>query len=163
MQHVDPDQPITDPCPLAFGEPWSYELHFPRDPRGPAIARTTLKAVLSAHGLGDLIDRAELLTSELTSNAVRYSEGPATVRLRWENPVLRVSVTDTCPDLPVRQRTIGPDAVRGRGLLILDLFADAWGGCGIGEALFGVGGKSVWFELVFGDGPPFPSTTALAA
>ncbi|MGW5136109.1 hypothetical protein [Streptomyces sp. NPDC004135] len=49
-----------------------------------------------------------------------------------------------------------PDAEGGRGLLILDLLADAWGGCSFGEALFGVGGKTIWFELVLGGGDPPP-------
>ncbi|MEU9452579.1 ATP-binding protein [Streptomyces sp. NPDC048277] len=150
------DHPDLGPAPIPFAEPWQYELHFPRDPRGPAIARTTLKAVLGAHGLGEFTDRAELLTSELTTNAVRYSLGPATVRLCWTNPVLRVSVTDTCPLVPVPFAAAGLEAERGRGLLILDLLADDWGGCRLGESVFGVGGKSVWFELVLGGGdrPP---------
>ncbi|MGP2437581.1 ATP-binding protein [Streptomyces sp. JW3] len=153
MKNVGPEH---EPSPIPFTEPWEYELHFPRDPRGPAVARTTLKAVLGAHGLGELGERAELLASELTTNAVRYSLGPATVRLRWANPVLRVSVTDTCPLVPVRLGSAGPDCERGRGLLILDLLADGWGGCRLGESVFGIGGKRVWFELVLGEGdrPP---------
>ncbi|MFI7875340.1 ATP-binding protein [Streptomyces salinarius] len=77
------DRPAFGPAPIPFNEPWEYELRFPR---GPAVARTTLKAVLGAHGLGEFTDRAELLASELATNAVRYSVGPATVRLRWTNP-----------------------------------------------------------------------------
>ncbi|WP_308401050.1 ATP-binding protein [Streptomyces sp. AC512_CC834] len=170
------DCPALGPAPIPFNEPWEYELHFPRDPRGPAVARTTLKAVLGAHGLGEFTDRAELLASELTTNAVRYSLGPATVRLCWTNPVLRVSVTDTCPLVPVPFASAGPDVERGRGLLILDLLADDWGGCRLGESVFGVGGKSIWFELVLGDGdrptdggvgggrgPSQPGPSALAA
>ena len=153
MTNVGPEQPDQPPL-IPFAEPWEYELHFPRDVRGPAVARTTLKAVLGAHGLGEFTDRAELLTSELTTNAVRYSLGPATVRLNWANPVLRVCVTDTCPSLPRPLVPGGQDAERGRGLLILDLLADDWGGCGLGESVFGVGGKSVWFELRLSGGDP---------
>ncbi|CAL9602320.1 ATP-binding protein [Streptomyces sp. enrichment culture] len=153
------EQPVLGPVPIPFTEPWEYELHFPRDPRGPAVARTTLKAVLGAHGLAEFTDRAELLASELTTNAVRYSLGPASVRLCWTNPVLRVSVTDTCPlvPVPVPFTAAGPDAEQGRGLLILDLLADDWGGCRLGESAFGVGGKSIWFELVLGGGGDRPT------
>lgn len=147
---------IPHPAPIPFTEPWEYELHFPRDPRGPAIARTTLKAVLTAHGLNELTDRAALLASELTTNAVRYSTGPATVHLLWTSPVLRVSVTDTCAEFPVSLTPFGSDAEQGRGLLILDLLADDWGGFCLDASLFGVGGKSIWFELVLGGGPPPP-------
>ncbi|WP_240137254.1 ATP-binding protein [Streptomyces sp. MUM 178J] len=160
MAQADHDHPAASghaPAPIPFADPWEYELHFPRDPRGPAIARTTLRAVLTAHRLHELTDRAELLTGELAANAVCYSSGPASVRLRWTLPVLRVSVMDTSPEFPVPLIPEGPDAERGRGLLILDLLADAWGGCRVGEALLGVGGKSIWFELVHGDdGPPPP-------
>ncbi|MFK4147185.1 hypothetical protein [Streptomyces sp. NPDC004065] len=69
--HVIPVPPL-----IPFTEPWEYELHFPRDPRGPAVARTTLKAVLGAHGLGEFTDRAELLTSELTTNASATPSDP---------------------------------------------------------------------------------------
>lgn len=161
----DPDPgPYPALLPLPFATPWEYELHFPRDPRGPGIARATIRSVLLAHGLDELRDRAELLTSELATNAVRYSRGPATVRLRWANPVLRVSITDTCPDFPDRGAAAEPwDAERGRGLLILDLFADAWGGCRLDRGLFGPGGKSIWFDLTFGDTEPPPVPAVMAA
>ncbi|MFJ6693787.1 ATP-binding protein [Streptomyces sp. NPDC091294] len=167
------DRPALGPAPIPFNEPWEYELRFPRDPRGPAVARTTLKAVLGAHGLGEFTDRAELLASELATNAVRYSVGPATVRLRWTNPVLRVSVMDTCPLVPVPVVAAGPHAEQGRGLLILDLLADDWGGFRLGESVFGAGGKCVWFELILGggdwptggggNGPVAPGDIGLAA
>lgn len=56
--------------------------------------------------------------------------------------------------LPLAQQEA--DAERGRGLLILDLLADAWGGFSLGESLFGVGGKTIWFDLVLGGGDPPP-------
>ncbi|MFK4147184.1 hypothetical protein [Streptomyces sp. NPDC004065] len=65
-------------------------------------------------------------------------------------------MTDTCPVFPLPLMRDRPDAERGRGLLILDLLADAWGGCSLGESLFGVGGKTIWFELVLGGGDPPP-------
>ncbi|MGY1456094.1 ATP-binding protein [Streptomyces sp. SS8] len=84
--------PLPTPSPMPFDHPWEYELRFPRDPRGPGIARTTLRAVLAAHGLHDLTYRAELLASELATNSVRYAEHSPAVRLQWSYPVLRVSV-----------------------------------------------------------------------
>ncbi|MFE9778234.1 ATP-binding protein [Streptomyces sp. NPDC005775] len=138
------------PAPIPFADPWSYELVFPHDPRGPRIARTTLRAVLGAHELTELSYRAELLTSELTTNSVRHSQGHAGVRLQWRHPVLRVSVWDLSPDLPKPYRlAVGAEAEAeaGRGMAILELVADRWGGCAIGEGELGSGGKTVWFEL----------------
>ncbi|WP_063786564.1 ATP-binding protein [Streptomyces sp. IGB124] len=157
------------PPPIAFAEPWEYELHFPRDPRAPGIARTTLRAVLGAHGLDELTDRAELLASELATNSVRHTKGPASVRLRWMCPVLRVSVSDSSPVFPVEvPAAIAWDAEGGRGLAILELVADQWGGCCLDEKLFGTGGKTIWFELRTGRGgpdapPPPPAAPPLAA
>ncbi|WP_455351360.1 ATP-binding protein [Streptomyces sp. SYSU K217416] len=146
------------PAPIPFADPWEYELAFPRDPRGPGIARITLRAVLAAHGLRELTDRAELLASELATNSIRYSASSAAVRLRWAHPVLRVSVFDTNPEIPA-PLLFGPpaiDADRGRGLFILNLVADAWGGCALGDTLLGPGGKTIWFELALDTGPPHP-------
>ncbi|MDX3683130.1 ATP-binding protein [Streptomyces sp. AK04-4c] len=145
-----PYSPYEDhhPAPIPFTDPWSYELSFPRDPRGPRITRATVRAVLDAHELAELSYRAELLASELTTNSVRHTRGPAGVRLQWRHPVLRVSVWDLSPDLPKPYvPAVGPDAEAGRGLAILELVADRWGGCAIGEGELGSGGKTIWFEL----------------
>ncbi|KUF15026.1 ATP-binding protein [Streptomyces silvensis] len=135
------------PPPLGFADPWDYELWFPRDPRGPGIARVTLRAVLAAHGLVGLTDRAELLATELATNSVRHTRGPASVHLQWLHPVLRVSLWDADPELPALPTQPAPHADGGRGLLILDMVADRWGGYPIGARPRGPGGKTVWFEL----------------
>ncbi|MFE7841164.1 ATP-binding protein [Streptomyces sp. NPDC057474] len=153
----DPEPPPpADLSPLPFTAPWSYELHFPCDPRAPGIARLTLRAVLTAHGLAQLTDRAELLASELATNSVRHTKGPAFVRLHWLDPVLRVSVWDMGPDLPSLPPppAVPAYADGGRGLLILDLLADRWGGCGTGEGPYGPAGKTIWFELALPPQPP---------
>ncbi|MET8948758.1 ATP-binding protein [Streptomyces sp. NPDC004542] len=159
---LDPLSGLPHPPPIPFAAPWHYELRFPCDPRGPGIARVTLRAVLDAHGLAELADRAELLACELTTNSVRHTKGPASVRLQWLYPVLRVSVWDMSPDLPptlpgfADRAVTGPeaDAEGGRGLLILDAVADRWGGCAIGGEPHGPGGKSLWFELTLPGPPP---------
>ncbi|MFS8201906.1 ATP-binding protein [Streptomyces sp. CWNU-52B] len=92
---------------------------------------------LTAHGLTELDDRGELLTSELATNSVRHAKGPASVRLQWLHPVPRVSVWDMGPDLPALPRcplkaqveTAEEHAYGGRGMVILSTVADRWGGC----------------------------------
>ncbi|MEV0635303.1 ATP-binding protein [Streptomyces sp. NPDC050619] len=174
LPSLDPLTGLPHPPPLPFNAPWHYELHFPCDPRGPGIARLTLRAVLAAHGLAELTDRAELLTSELATNSVRHTKGPASVRLQWLHPVLRVSVWDMSPDLPALPGPLGalgaPPAPAGvyadggRGLLILGVVADRWGGCAIGDEPYGPGGKTLWFELNLPVPPPDGSpASALAA
>ncbi|MFD6431928.1 ATP-binding protein [Streptomyces venezuelae] len=154
--------PDAHPTPLPFTAPWTYELHFPCDPRSPGVARLTLRAVLAAHDLAALADRAELLTTELTTNSVRHTQGPASVRLHWLCPVLRVSVWDMSPDLPslAPPPPVNMHADSGRGMVILDAVADRWGGCAIGEGVYGPGGKTMWFELSHGTQAPPPVPAA---
>ncbi|GAA2099737.1 hypothetical protein GCM10009801_71670 [Streptomyces albiaxialis] len=153
----------SHPEPIPFTAPWRYELHFPCDPLGPGVARATLHAVLAAHGIGELAEKAALLMTELATNSVQHCKGSALVTLLWLCPVLRVSVWDRGPDLPPFGTPVVPEpyADTGRGLLILDALADRWGGCGMEEGPRGPGGKTVWFELA----APGPSRggAALAA
>jgi anti-sigma regulatory factor (Ser/Thr protein kinase) len=151
------------PTPIPFNEPWQYELTFPGDPRGPAIARATLRTVLVAHHIKELTERAELLTSELATNSVCHTKGSASVRLQWQYPVLRVSVWDASTDIPqpaAHFEDLDPLAGSGRGLFLLEALADRWGGCAMGPGPLGPGGKTIWFELGLGPGRP---PVALAA
>lgn len=70
------------------------------------------------------------------------------MRLQWLHPVLRISVWDASPDLP-EPADPSADAEDGRGLLILDLVADRWGACPMGEGAGERRGKTIWCELVF--------------
>jgi anti-sigma regulatory factor (Ser/Thr protein kinase) len=134
---------------------WAYALQLPHDSRAPRIARVTLRAVLAGHGLAQLTDIAELLTSELVTNAYRHSTGPAALRLRGlGDGRLRVSVWDANPHIPpLFDRRSGPlcpvpvGADGGRGLFLVCHYADAWGGYPLGDDLFGTGGKLLWCEL----------------
>ncbi|WP_079166480.1 ATP-binding protein [Streptomyces oceani] len=109
---------------------------------------------LTAHELYELVERAGLLTSELATNSVCHTKGPAAVRLHWRHHALRVSMWDPCPTLPAPVRAVRDDEPTGRGLLLLDVLADRWGGCAIGEGPWAPGGKTLWFELSLGGGTP---------
>ncbi|WP_344383896.1 ATP-binding protein [Streptomyces thermolineatus] len=147
--------------------PWAYTLHLPRDPRAVGVARRTLRAVLGGYGLRELADTAELLASELVTNAQRHTGGASLMRLSGvEGERVRVGVWDTDPvvpppfDRPQRRGGEGrgggqrggsapfdPGGEGGRGLLLVRTWADRWGGYALGEAPFGAGGKLLWFEL----------------
>ncbi|MFE6159137.1 ATP-binding protein [Streptomyces sp. NPDC056486] len=133
----------------------------PHDPRAPRIARQTLRAVLSGYGLGELTDTAELLTSELVTNAYRHTGGPAALRLRGlpgRRGVrgargVRVGVWDTDPYIPPPFDSpptpfppLAQGAEGGRGLRLVAEWATAWGGFPLGDDLFGQRGKVLWVE-----------------
>ncbi|CAM5475420.1 ATP-binding protein [Streptomyces atroolivaceus] len=132
--------------------PWAYTLQLPQDPRGPGIARATLRTVLQVHGMRDLIETAELLAGELVTNAYRHSSAPYSLRLRGagRNRV-RVGVWDSNPVIPdpfgggIRDEPCAL-AESGRGLRIVRECAESWGAYPIRGGLPGQGGKVLWVE-----------------
>ena len=84
-------------------------------------------------------DRLELVVSELAANAVHHAGTPFEVRLTIGSTV-RLEVCDGSPVPPV-VRDVDVHDVSGRGLLIVDRFADRWG------HEEGAAGKTVWAEL----------------
>ncbi|MEU9315088.1 ATP-binding protein [Streptomyces sp. NPDC048295] len=131
--------------------PWTYTLQLPQDPRAPGVARATLRNVLRVHGMPELTEIAELLASELVTNAYLYSSGPYSLRLRDAGRSrIRLSVRDTDPHIPApfRWGTPAPEelAERGRGLYLVTLYAESWGAYPMRGGLPGQGGKLLWAE-----------------
>lgn len=107
----------------------------------PGEARRFVRRSLGKVALHeDLVDAVELLVSELVTNAVVHASSRPRVTLLVQADRVRVEVTDDDPALPARRE---PDADRpgGRGLLLLDRLASAWG------AEPAEPGKVVWFEV----------------
>lgn len=131
--------------------PWSYTLQLPHDPRAPGIARATLRTVLAAHDLTEFAPTAELLASELLTNAHLHTRGPYALRVLSADPDrLRVAVWDTDPRVPPSFRESVPvppeDAEHGRGLHLVRACADAWGVSVLRELGASKGGKLLWAE-----------------
>ncbi|MEV6590274.1 ATP-binding protein [Streptomyces acidicola] len=133
--------------------PWNYTLHLPRDARAPGVARGTLRIVLAAHGMTELAPTAELLASELLTNAHAHTEGPYALRIRSVEPGrLVVAVWDADPTVPdsfkegasvaVPER----DAEHGRGLHLVRACADSVGVSVLREWGASKGGKLLWAE-----------------
>ncbi|MDR3035462.1 MAG: serine/threonine-protein phosphatase, partial [Kitasatospora sp.] len=109
-----------------------------------AELRGELRDALRRWGVPELIDTAELLSSELVTNAIRHTDRDAmfTARLYQEHgrARLRVEVEDESDLWPTR-RTPGEQASSGRGLMLVEALADTWGVEPRGT------GKRMWFEL----------------
>ena len=128
-------------------ESWEYSLYIPNDLRAVTVCRRTLRLILTMHGLIGLVDVAELLASELVSNAVRHTKGPAALRVRWSAGVLRIGAWDADPRPPEPPRELGQlvESEDGRGLGMVLACSDLWGWQPLSR--FGNRGKFVWFEL----------------
>jgi anti-sigma regulatory factor (Ser/Thr protein kinase) len=142
---------------VALSDTWVYALRLPHDPRAARVARMTVRAALNGHGRVEILDVVELLTSELVTNAYRHTRGPASLRLTaLSDGRLRVGVWDTSPHIPApfdkppgdHVPPAPADAEGGRGLLLVQEYADYWGGWPLGDGLLDRGaGKLLWFEV----------------
>lgn len=131
--------------------PWTYTLQLPQDPRAPGVARHMLRHVLRVHGVPELLETAELLASELVTNAYRHSSGPYSLRMRDAGRGrVRLGVWDTDPRIPApfrwSEQAPAELAERGRGLYLVTLYAECWGAYPMRGGLPGRGGKLLWVE-----------------
>ena len=120
----------------------------------PTRKFSTCRRCWSAFAVGgDVADTAALLVSELVTNAVQASDrletaGSPVIRL-WvssDGTGLVIHVWDAYEEMPVRQDA-GPDAVGGRGLLLVETLGKDWG------AYRQARGKVVWVLLSRPDDP----------
>ncbi|MFF7069395.1 ATP-binding protein [Streptomyces pseudovenezuelae] len=118
-----------DPCPSAVRE---ARAEVRRQLRGWGLA-----------GRGDLVDTAELLVSELATNAVLHSASRFTLTLSAAPGVLRCEVADSGHLTP--QVLDAGFAERGRGMFLVEALALRWGWHQDGTCEGS--GKTVWFEL----------------
>ncbi|MFF4572493.1 ATP-binding protein [Streptomyces sp. NPDC001410] len=127
-------------APRGRATAWDASWPLRRELTSARRARRLVTAQLSDWALDDLADTAELLVSELVTNALRHTRGPLRLNLRLRDSRLLCEVEDTEPSGPVHT-AVDPDAEGGRGTELLDLLADAWGSIETGT------GKTIWFEL----------------
>jgi two-component sensor histidine kinase len=113
----------------------------PADERAPRSARRLTSTLLLAWGCADRVELAELIVSELVSNAVRYAAdaGDLELELALGPDGIELSVADGSGDLPVLRPQSGKAG--GLGLHLVDRTAARWG---VEEHLLG---KRVWVEL----------------
>ncbi|WUH92324.1 ATP-binding protein [Streptomyces sp. NBC_00433] len=118
---------------------WTYEA------RCVGEARHELRRVLSVWGLDDLADRAELVLSELLTNAVRHTERPPDCEIETRYELLpagvRIEVHDA-DDARPKAQSPSADEETGRGLALVDALTEAcWGvsdRVGIGKLVWAV-------------------------
>jgi signal transduction histidine kinase len=134
--------PGTAPAELA--------VHLCLDPEPAQVARARERAakVLADCGRAEHAWLAELVVSELATNAIVHGSGPVGVGLSCGSDGMRVEVHDQGPGRPVRRRPSARDEA-GRGLALIDGLIGLYGGefgtiadsSGLGKSVY----VTVWF------------------
>jgi serine phosphatase RsbU (regulator of sigma subunit)/anti-sigma regulatory factor (Ser/Thr protein kinase) len=127
------------------------------------VARRVVAAALPEPAQSELRDMAKLLVSELVTNSVVHAASGVELEVEADNdPETGYRVT-----VRVRDADTGPLVMRagggteldegGRGLLLVDRLAQAWG------TEHHAGRKTVWFRLAGNGDAPWPSTRGTPA
>ena len=129
----------------ATGE-MSVALRLGRQPAHAGRARERTRRALRGWGLDQHTDLAELVVSELVTNALCHGAGLIEMRLSYVDGDLRVEIHDSGVGRPVRQ-LVDADDECGRGLELLDGLIELHGGeRGVIDDDAGPG-KTVYVEL----------------
>ncbi|MEU6632850.1 ATP-binding protein [Streptomyces parvus] len=96
------------------------------DRRRPGQLRRLNCALLNHWGLRPCVDTAELLLTELATNAFQHGDGDVTVTWRVDTEYLFILVRDCSPAHPAI-RTADSTSEHGRGLCLVKALADRWG------------------------------------
>ena len=107
-------------------------------PEAVTAARLYVRDLLSGQPL-EVVQAAELLTSELAANSVRHACSEFEVAIDSRDPI-RIEVSDNCKGRP-KVLNPPPRTPTGRGMQIVERFVDKWGIRPTGD------GKTVWFTL----------------
>lgn len=111
------------------------------EPDSVPYARRWIAEALAGTALETLTPDAELVVSELVTNALLHAGPPVSLRVRVDGATVRIEVADGSRLAPLRGLARA-DAMTGRGLSLVAALARDWGV----EPSPG-GGKVVWCEL----------------
>ena len=113
-------------------------------PGAVAEARAFVATELRRWDLDALVMDAELLTSELVTNALLHARTGVQVAVAVADGTAEVGVTDGSTSVP-SQRSASSTEEGGRGIRLVAAVASEWGVATVGS------GKQVWFRLEVGD------------
>ncbi|CAL9645814.1 SpoIIE family protein phosphatase [Streptomyces sp. enrichment culture] len=127
--------------------PGTSSRRFPRWPESVAKARRFVRAAVRDVA-PDVVDTAELLVSELVTNAVLHARTDIEVSARVDSGTVRVGVRDRRPDRELLPQGCPAYAGTGQGLALVGRLASRYGVEAAAD------GKTVWFELAPGGPAP---------
>ncbi|MEV6795282.1 SpoIIE family protein phosphatase [Streptomyces sp. NPDC051320] len=143
LESVLPPRPVDDVALLVartrrLAAERIAEWDVPADPAAVARVRSEASRQLTTWGLEDLSFTAELILSELITNAIRYGAEPIRVRLLY-NSRLICEVSDGSSTSPHLRYAATTDE-GGRGLFLISQLAERWG------TRYTPRGKIIWTE-----------------
>ncbi|MFI7128216.1 ATP-binding protein [Nonomuraea sp. NPDC050153] len=148
--HVKPaDGPLETPWAVAAsvdGPPaqadhlWSASWTLPYDAVSAPVARVLVRAQLADWSAGDVSEVAELLVSELVTDALHHATGPVRLTVWLVDGLLRCEVEGRHPVAPLPRKPL-ERGEGGYGPRLLDALACCWGSAATPA------GKAAWFEL----------------
>jgi len=132
---------------------WQATQTYPCDVLTPRharrfVAQQFVAAFGAVHGLDEARDLAEIVTSELVTNAYNAHGSRTRLTLAFHHSTMRVTVVDDAPGRPRRRDASAMDE-HGRGLQVVASLAQSWGVEDTRE------GKQVWAEMTL---PPSATT-----
>ncbi len=109
-------------------------------PTAPHDVRVFVRGVLEGWGVRDRGGDAEMVASELATNAVRHARSPFVVSLARDTATIRIAVRDASFQRP--EHIVRDDCeCGGRGVRLVAALASEWG------VVEEVDGKSVWADV----------------
>ncbi|MFJ6730169.1 SpoIIE family protein phosphatase [Streptomyces sp. NPDC091281] len=125
-------------CGLPASQVATWDI--PADPALVGPIRKQVVEQLARWGLSETSFTAELVVSELVTNAIRYGARPIRLRLIHDATTLICEVSDTSHTAPHLRRAKTFDE-GGRGLLLVAQLTQRWGSRHTAD------GKTIWAEL----------------
>ncbi|MEU6315667.1 ATP-binding protein [Streptomyces sp. NPDC047014] len=113
------------------------------DLKAVSEVRRALRELMRQRCRSDAAEAAELLITEIVTNALVHTDRGAEVSASLTATRLRVEVRDYAARRPRPYVPTADDGTHGRGLILVQALADDWGV----DALALGSGKVVWFEI----------------
>ncbi|MDQ3764217.1 MAG: ATP-binding protein [Actinomycetota bacterium] len=140
--HVAPDLPSARALLEQRPPHVRRQRDLPMHNAAPTAARLFVREVCAAWSIPQAVrEIAELVSSELVTNAVEHAHSSSRLTVTCTGSALRVSVQDYCSTPVPRLRPMDVLAPRGRGLRLVATLAQGWG---VDEY---PDGKAIWANL----------------